>query len=191
MHLVIFIINARFWGYYSNYGVPSLNLSLIFWFYMTDVFKKVSKILHESNLSLTSAESCTGGWIAKKMTDLAGSSSVFERGFVTYSNESKQEMLDVKQETLKIHGAVSEAVVNEMAIGALKNSNANISVAVSGIAGPGGGSVDKPVGTVCFAWCLQYEEPICKTKCFEGNRKQVRKQSVKYAIKGVINLISD
>lgn len=157
---------------------------------MTKIFKKVSKILHESNLSLTSAESCTGGWIAKKMTDLPGSSAVFERGFVTYSNESKQEMLGVKNETLNIHGAVSETVVVEMALGALANSNANIAVAVSGIAGPDGGSEEKPVGTVCFAWCMENEQPLCKTVLFQGNRNQIRKQSVKFAAKGLIKLIN-
>ena len=104
------------------------------------------------NESLVTAESCTGGWIAKICTDLPGSSSWFERGFVTYSNASKQELLGVSARTLERHGAVSEATVREMVSGALRHSHAVWGLAVSGIAGPGGGSEDKPVGTVWFAW---------------------------------------
>lgn len=112
--------------------------------------------LTDAGLILTTAESCTGGWIAKCVTDVAGSSAWFDRGLVVYSNAAKHELLGVATETLDLHGAVSEAVVQEMALGALRNGNAQVSVAVSGIAGPGGGSVDKPVGTLCSV--LHYQD---------------------------------
>ncbi|HIO97301.1 MAG TPA: nicotinamide-nucleotide amidohydrolase family protein, partial [Leucothrix sp.] len=103
--------------------------------FMTTLIKKVSKRLHDNQLSLVSAESCTGGWLAKQITDLAGSSSIFDRGFVTYSNQAKQDMLGVKLATLEAHGAVSEAVAKEMAEGALINSQADIAVSITGVAG--------------------------------------------------------
>ena len=148
-----------------------------------------ASLLHE-NKKLTVAESCTGGWIAKVLTDLAGSSAWFERGFVTYSNEAKQEMLDVSSSTLDSQGAVSEKVVAEMALGALKNSHADISLSVSGIAGPDGGSDDKPVGLVWFAWCNNLSADnknvlISEQKIFSGNRDAVREQAVKYALIGL------
>ncbi|HEY0634497.1 MAG TPA: nicotinamide-nucleotide amidohydrolase family protein, partial [Gammaproteobacteria bacterium] len=109
---------------------------------------------------LATAESCTGGWIAKCCTDLPGSSRWFERGFVTYTNEAKVEELGVSVETLQAYGAVSEATAAEMAAGALRQSRAQVSVSVSGIAGPGGGRPDKPVGTVCFGWALVGKAPV-------------------------------
>ena len=120
---------------------------------MTSLAKKVSIFLKNNNLTLVTAESCTGGWVAKEMTDLAGSSVVFDRGFVTYSNEAKYEMLGVSEETLQNYGAVSEPVVKEMVEGALNNSSAQVAISISGIAGPGGGIEEKPVGTVCLAGC--------------------------------------
>lgn len=156
---------------------------------MTDIFLKVSNKLHESNLLLVSAESCTGGWVAKKMTDLPGSSKIFERGFVTYSNESKQEMLGVSQDTLQNFGAVSEQVVLEMVDGVFHNSYGSIAVAISGIAGPDGGSEDKPVGTVCFAWGIKDKQAIAETKYFHGDREQIRREAANYAVKGIIDLI--
>jgi nicotinamide-nucleotide amidase len=136
------------------------------------------------------AESCTGGWIAKCVTDIAGSSAWLERGFVTYSNAAKQEMLGVASATLAVHGAVSEAVVAEMAAGALAHSHATVAVAVSGIAGPGGGTADKPVGTVCFAWALagRVEVATCR---FAGDREQVRRDSVVHALAGLIGRLGD
>ena len=122
---------------------------------MTDNLQKVSKLLHERNLSLVSAESCTGGWLAKQITDLPGSSAIFDRGFVTYSNDAKHEMLGVLETTLESFGAVSEEIVKEMAAGALAHSKADIAVATSGVAGPDGGTEEKPVGMVCFAWMLR------------------------------------
>ena len=157
---------------------------------MTDIIDKVSKKLHENNLSLVSAESCTGGWVAKQITDLAGSSVIFERGFVTYSNRAKEEMLGVSGKTLEQYGAVSEAVVIQMVEGALANSYADIALSISGIAGPSGGSKEKPVGTVCFGWMRRGSKALATTVLFKGDRDQVRRQSVDYALNGVIKLIN-
>ncbi|MCB1773726.1 MAG: nicotinamide-nucleotide amidohydrolase family protein [Gammaproteobacteria bacterium] len=136
------------------------------------------------------AESCTGGGIAAAMTDLAGSSAWFDRAFVTYSNQAKQEMLGVSGETLARHGAVSRETVVEMAAGALARSAAQLSVAVSGIAGPGGGTPDKPVGTVWFAWATEGAgaEPVCQR--FDGDRAQVRAAAVDYALAGLLERVS-
>ncbi len=156
---------------------------------MTDILEKVSTKLHENNLSLVSVESCTGGWLAKKITDLAGSSNIFDRGYVTYSNQSKQDMVGVKLETLEAYGAVSEQVVKEMAEGALEHSQADIAVSISGVAGPGGGTEDKPVGMVCFGWAKKGETSVVKTTFFDGDRDAVRMQAVDFALSGVIKLI--
>lgn len=137
---------------------------------------------------LATAESCTGGWIAKCCTDMAGSSAWFDRGFITYSNAAKQDMLGVRAETLAQYGAVSEAVVAEMATGALRHSQAHIAVAVSGIAGPSGGSPEKPVGTVCFAWAMRNGEVLTKTCQFAGGREAVRWQSVVFALNGILQM---
>ena len=158
---------------------------------MTNILQKVSKKLHEKKLLLVSAESCTGGLLAKKITDLAGSSSIFDRGFVTYSNNSKQEMLGVQKNTIDGFGAVSENVVKEMAIGALENSNADISIAISGVAGPDGGSKEKPVGMVCFGFMTRNDSVKAITKYFEGDRENVRVLAVDFALKEVDKLISD
>jgi nicotinamide-nucleotide amidase len=144
--------------------------------------------LADKGLQLTVAESCTGGWVAKAMTDVPGSSKSFDRGFVTYSNEAKQEMLEVSSTTLQQQGAVSEQTVSEMVVGALKHSNATIALAVSGIAGPGGGTDEKPVGMVCFAW--GNEEYIhASTEYFAGNRDEVRRQSVIFILQQVLAFI--
>ena len=145
--------------------------------------------LQAAGLMLATAESCTGGWIAKVVTDIPGSSGWFDRGFVTYSNAAKQEMLGVAIATLERHGAVSEAVVREMALGALARSRARVAVAVSGIAGPGGGTAEKPVGTVCFAWALSGREPVTRWECFGGDREAVRRQTVRRALEGLIGLL--
>jgi nicotinamide-nucleotide amidase len=138
---------------------------------------------------LATAESCTGGGIAAALTDIAGSSQWFERGFVTYSNQAKQEMLGVRAETLANHGAVSEATVSEMVAGALAHSDAQVAVAVSGIAGPGGGTLDKPVGTVCLAWQLAGADPVVRTKHFDGDRAAVRAQTAECALRGLLELL--
>ncbi len=143
-------------------------------------------VLAQRGMMLAAAESCTGGWLAKVCTDLPGSSSWFERGFVTYTNEAKQEMLDVSGETLQAHGAVSEATVAQMAGGALARSRAQIAVAISGIAGPGGATAEKPLGTVCFGWALEGGETTTERQCFDGDREAVRAQAVLHALNGLL-----
>lgn len=132
--------------------------------------------------TLTTAESCTGGWISTVVTATAGSSAWFDRGFVTYSYAAKEEMLGVGRATLTRFGAVSEQVVREMVIGALRASHADVALAVSGIAGPGGATADKPVGTVCFAWALRDKGCSSETLCFPGDREAVRLQTVRHAL---------
>ena len=139
--------------------------------------------------SVAVAESCTGGGIARAMTDLPGSSRWFDRGFVTYSNEAKREMLGVTAGILARHGAVSEETAAEMARGALDRSHAGYSVAVTGIAGPGGGSDEKPVGTVCFAWSRRGGETLTARAVFPGDRAAVREQSVLMALQGLVDLV--
>lgn len=135
---------------------------------------------------LTAAESCTGGWLAQSVTAIAGSSAWFERGFVTYSNAAKVEMLGVPETTLERHGAVSEATARAMAQGALTHSRADWSVAITGIAGPAGGSPEKPVGTVCFAWGWKDGGCEAQTCHFVGDRAAVREQSVRHALRGLL-----
>jgi nicotinamide-nucleotide amidase len=147
---------------------------------------QVGDILRERGLTLATAESCTGGWVAQVVTHTAGSSAWFERGFVTYANEAKTDMLGVRPETLAAHGAVSLETAREMAAGALKHSNAMISLSITGIAGPTGGSPDKPVGTVCFAWCLRGQAPEAERRLFQGDREAIRRQSVIHALKGLL-----
>ncbi len=138
---------------------------------------------------LVTAESCTGGWIAQAVTAVAGSSEWFDRGYVTYSNTAKRDELGVSESTLRIFGAVSEQTVAEMALGALERSGCDIAVSVSGIAGPGGGSPQKPVGTVCFAWALRGDnQPQLATRVFAGDRTSVREQSVVLALQTLLGL---
>lgn len=144
--------------------------------------EQVGLALKARGATVTTAESCTGGWLAKAITDIAGSSAWFERGFVTYSNEAKAQMIGVREETLAQHGAVSEPVVVEMAIGALKAARADFAVAISGIAGPDGGSEEKPVGTVWFAFASDSGEGITRRECFSGDRESVRRQATTYAL---------
>jgi len=151
----------------------------------------VADILISKKWLLCVAESCTGGWLAKTCTDIAGSSSWFDRGFVTYSNQSKQDMLDVKPTTLEQFGAVSKQVVIEMAQGALTHSSANMSVAITGIAGPDGGSPEKPVGTVWFAWASKNTDVITELHHFNGDREAIRLQAVETALQGIIKNARD
>ena len=134
---------------------------------------------------LVTAESCTGGWIAKTVTDIAGSSDWFDCGMVVYSYEAKQAMLGVNPHTLEVHGAVSRETVVEMVSGALVHSGATIAVAVTGIAGPGGGTEDKPVGTVWVAWKRRGGYPRAEVFHFEGDRDAVRRQTVAAALRGL------
>ncbi|NKI35496.1 nicotinamide-nucleotide amidase [Wenzhouxiangella sp. XN79A] len=140
--------------------------------------------------TMATAESCTGGWIAKVCTDLAGSSDWFDRGLVTYSNRAKAEALGVRAATIDRYGAVSEMVVAEMARGARSAAHVDYAVAVSGIAGPGGGRPDKPVGTVCFGWVGPDDEPETETVRFDGDRDAVRRRTVAYALDGLLERVS-
>lgn len=152
---------------------------------ITRLCERLATALQARHWMMTTAESCTGGLIAALCTDLPGSSLWFERGFVTYSNAAKSELLGVPADLIKAHGAVSEAVARAMARGALLHSHAQVSVAVTGIAGPSGGSVEKPVGTVWLAWCVgeQLSSELCR---FDGDRAAVRNATVQRAILGLI-----
>ncbi len=145
--------------------------------------------LKARGLKLATAESCTGGWVAQAVTAIAGSSDWFERGFVTYSDEAKQEMLGVRAETLARAGAVSEETALEMARGALAASRAQVAVSITGVAGPAGGTAAKPVGMVCFGWALAGGAAAAATKHFPGDREAVRRQSVHFALQGVLERI--
>jgi nicotinamide-nucleotide amidase len=147
---------------------------------------QVAELLRRQELTLATAESCTGGWVAQVVTHTAGSSVWFDRGFVTYSNESKVEMLGVSAQTLAIHGAVSPETAAEMATGALTKSNSLIALAITGVAGPTGGSPDKPVGTVCFAWCRRGGVPDTERRQFAGDRESVRREAVIHALEGLL-----
>jgi nicotinamide-nucleotide amidase len=151
--------------------------------------ERVGQALLARGLMLATAESCTGGLLAAAVTAVPGSSGWFERGFVTYSNQAKREMLGVHPGTLENHGAVSEAVVAEMAEGAISASEATVSVAVSGVAGPGGGSAAKPVGLVCLAWGMQRGESRARCVHCEGDREEVRRRAVVLALEGILEML--
>ena len=141
--------------------------------------------LKQRGLTITTAESCTGGWVAKVLTDVAGSSDYMVAGLVTYSNNAKNELLGVTESSLNQHGAVSEPVVREMVAGAKALTGADVALAISGIAGPEGGSEDKPVGTVWFAWGRSLADTEAVTEVFTGDRDQVRRQAVLFAMQGL------
>lgn len=147
--------------------------------------------LIENHIVLASAESCTGGWIAKTLTDIDGSSSWFDCSIVTYSNQAKINLLGVQQDTLDSFGAVSQPVVKQMVLGLLDRSEANIGISVSGIAGPGGGTQNKPVGTVWIAWAKPGQLIEAVRFQFKGDREEVRLQAVYEALKGVKRLLVD
>ena len=154
--------------------IPSISID--------ELAQALGQALHKHQLVLATAESCTGGGIAEAVTRIAGSSAWFDRGFVTYSYESKVDLLGVKRETLLDHGAVSEEIARQMVEGAIARSRAQVAVAVTGIAGPDGGQPDKPVGTVWFAWKFP-KKPIISAVChFQGDRNAVRAQTVSHAL---------
>ena len=157
---------------------------------MNDTIRSLASLLGQRliarGLMVSTAESCTGGLVAGALTDIAGSSAWFERGFVTYSNHAKMEMLGVVADLIESHGAVSEEVARAMAVGALVESRALLAVAVTGVAGPGGGTREKPVGTVCFAWADEAMDLQSETMHFDGDRAQVREQSVRHALGGLL-----
>ena len=154
---------------------------------LLELSETVGQALAERGLTLACAESCTGGWVAAVVTATAGSSGWFDRGFVTYSNNAKEEMLDVSPATLIAHGAVSEETAREMALGALQHSTAGVALAITGIAGPGGGSPGKPVGTVCFSWCWRGEPACSETRHWPGDRQTVRRQALQHALSGLLS----
>jgi len=153
--------------------------------------ERVGRRLAAEGAVMTTAESCTGGWVAKLVTDVPGSSRWFDRGFVTYSNRAKQEMLGVSEATLAAHGAVSEATVREMAAGALAHGTADLSVAVSGIAGPGGGSEEKPVGLVWLAWARRGGGVTTERCLFGGDRDAVRAAAARRALEGLAERLDE
>lgn len=148
---------------------------------------QLGQALSARNWMAATAESCTGGGVAYAITEISGSSAWFDRSFVTYTNEAKKEMLGVKDTTLQQHGAVSEAVVNEMTAGVLSHSDANIAVAISGIAGPNGGTPQKPVGTVWIAWRTKDGFAEARCYCFQGNRSEVRELAIREALQGLLS----
>jgi len=153
---------------------------------MQELIEGVASQLIERHWMLATAESCTGGLIAARCTDLSGSSVWFDRGFVTYSNDAKSQMLGVPPELVRMDGAVSESVALAMALGAVYRSQATAAVAVTGIAGPAGGSPEKPVGTVWISWYVDYKLSA-ELKCFSGDRLSIRSQTVETALQGLLN----
>ena len=150
--------------------------------------RQLGEAAQASHHTLVTAESCTGGWIAKVLTDIAGSSAWFECGIAAYSYESKQALLGVRPETLEHHGAVSRETVLEMVSGAMVHSGATLAVAVTGIAGPSGGMSDKPVGTVWVAWKRRGGYATAEVFHFDGDREAVRRQTVEVALQGLLRL---
>jgi nicotinamide-nucleotide amidase len=150
---------------------------------------RVSNRLRDERLMLVTAESCTGGMVATAITDISGSSGWFERGFVTYSNQAKSEMIGVPADLIEKHGAVSEPVARAMAEGALRNSRAQVSLSITGVAGPGGGSETKPVGTVSFG-CNRLHTAV-ETVVFKGDREKIRTQAAAHALRGMLALLDE
>ncbi|MGX1202872.1 CinA family protein [Marinobacter sp. MBR-105] len=149
----------------------------------------LAAVLERKGMTIATAESCTGGWVAKVLTDRAGSSAYVMAGLVTYSNAAKRAILGVQADTLEQDGAVSEPVVRQMVAGAIRATGVDIAVAISGVAGPGGGSADKPVGTVWFAWGNGVENTETSVEHFDGDRDQVRRQSVLFVLEGVTRFV--
>lgn len=155
-----------------------------------DLATRVGQTLKAKGLLLATAESCTGGGIAHAITEIAGSSEWFDCGFVTYSNASKNELLDISVALIAQHGAVSEEIAGAMAEGAVANSSSDLAVSTTGIAGPGGAVPGKPVGTVCFGWRVG-DKTYTERLVFKGDRQQVRAQTVDHALKGLLKLLAD
>lgn len=151
--------------------------------------EEVGKALLQRGMMLATAESCTGGWVGAAVTAVPGSSRWFDRGFITYTNESKQEMLGVAAATLVAFGAVSEQTVREMVAGTLRNSRAQAALAISGIAGPTGGSAEKPVGTVWFAWGIVQGGMMSEKRVFAGDRREVRRQAVEHGLQRLLECL--
>jgi nicotinamide-nucleotide amidase len=147
--------------------------------------EELASLLNSQGWKVALAESCTGGLVSATLTELAGSSNWFDRGYITYSNQAKTECLGVPAELIESHGAVSEPVAKAMAEGAQRHAKVKAAISITGIAGPSGGSMEKPVGTVCFGWAIQYQDTVrttCKTKLFTGDRQAVRQQATLFAL---------
>lgn len=153
---------------------------------LIEIAQEIGETLQPRRLLLTTAESCTGGWVGQAITAIPGSSDWFERGFITYSDTAKQEMLGVSEQTLRQYGAVSEETALEMAEGALRFSHAHLSLSVTGIAGPTGATHDKPIGLVWIAWSSLQLPPKAKKAHFSGDRDQIRHQAVALAMTGLL-----
>lgn len=152
---------------------------------------EVGEALKKHNVMIVTAESCTGGMIAEALTSVAGSTAWFDRAYISYSYESKREMLGVKESTIQKKGAISQECVEEMVVGGLQNSHAEVGVACSGIAGPSGGSPDKPVGTVWIAWAKQGQNDIItKLFHFDGDRDSIRRQTTEASLRGVLDILN-
>ena len=156
-----------------------------------DVVERVAAALLEREWRLATAESCTGGWIAKACTDLAGSSRWFDRGYVSYSYPAKEEQLGVIRADLEVHGAVSEPIAAQMALGARQRSGVELTLSATGIAGPEGGLPNKPVGMVCFGWSMRGAVLETDTRTFSGDREAVRHQTVLHALEGCLRIIEE
>lgn len=151
---------------------------------------RTGNALQQKGYRLVSAESCTGGWLAKVLTDIPGSSAWFERGYITYSKAAKSELLDVSVQALAEFGAVSAEIAQQMAAGALARSQAHYAVAITGIAGPDGGTPEKPVGLVCFAWAARTEAMHSQCVIFNGDRAAIRAQAVVHALRAIVRSIA-
>jgi len=162
---------------------------------LIDHAKTLAQLLLARGWKLALAESCTGGLVCATLTELSGSSEWFERGYITYSNQAKTECLGVPAELIASHGAVSEPVARAMAQGAQRNAGANVGVSITGIAGPTGGTAEKPVGTVCFGWTIANAAgeniTACQTKVFSGDRSAIRQQATEYALAGLVQLLNN
>ena len=156
---------------------------------LTQQAEQLAELFIKISGKLVTAESCTGGGLADILTRVPGSSAWFERGFISYSNESKQEMLSVPLDTLEQFGAVSEETASAMAKGAIENSRADYGIAITGIAGPDGGTESKPVGTVCFAWIKRNEGGNTASICFDGDRLRIREQACMLAMQGLLDVL--
>lgn len=157
--------------------------------HLYELAERVGLALKGADLMLVTAESCTGGWVGQAVTMVPGSSDWFDRGFIVYSNAAKLELLDVMPDTVERFGAVSEETARDMALGALDHSRAQVSVAVSGIAGPDGGTPAKPVGTVSLAWAHRDGRVRTQTVQFPGDRDGVRRRSVARALEGILEIL--
>ncbi|MFL6712214.1 MAG: CinA family protein, partial [Sulfurifustis sp.] len=156
---------------------------------LTALAAELGRALMDAGLTLATAESCTGGWVGRVVTSVSGSSSWYERGFITYSEDAKQELLGVPALTLRQHGAVSEPTARAMAEGALVHSRAHVTLAITGIAGPTGGTAHKPVGTVWFAWAAKGRTTQALRQQLDGDREAIRRQSVAIALRELLKLL--